>query len=126
MLCSVNDENLFDDCLSEQSQVLFEEGANGRARFVTAATFSTVVSKLEEIAKAVSFAVRKKDFSVSLEGSMDGVKGPSTIAVEIFELTPSLRVVEVMRKGGDRVEYEEFCNKELRPGLLSLNNEKGR
>ncbi|KAG6419252.1 hypothetical protein SASPL_121468 [Salvia splendens] len=153
-LCSVNDENLFDDCLSEQSQSesdsepeikrkpaslnafdiisfssgfdlsgLFEEGANGRARFVTAATFSTVVSKLEEIAKVVSFTVRKKDFRVSLEGSSDGVKGPLTIAAEIFELTPSLRVVEVMRKGGDRVEYEEFCNKELRPGLLSLNNE---
>ncbi|KAL1560338.1 CBL-interacting serine/threonine-protein kinase 12 [Salvia divinorum] len=153
-LCSVNDENLFDDCLSEQSQSesdsepeikrkpaslnafdiisfssgfdlsgLFEEGANGRARFVTAATVSTVVSKLEEIAKVVSFTVRKKDFRVSLEGSRDGVKGPLTIAAEIFELTPALRVVEVMRKGGDRLEYEEFCNKELRPGLLSLTME---
>ncbi|GFP91702.1 cbl-interacting serine/threonine-protein kinase 12 [Phtheirospermum japonicum] len=99
---------------------LFEEGSDGGARFVTGAPVSAVISKLEEIAKIVSFTVRKKDCRVSLEGSRDGVKGPLTIAVEIFELTPSLRVVEVKRKGGDRVEYEEFCNNELKPGLQSL------
>ncbi|XP_057764127.1 CBL-interacting serine/threonine-protein kinase 12-like [Salvia miltiorrhiza] len=150
-LCNVDDEDLFEDCLSQQSlsesdseleirrkpaslnafdiisfsrgfdlSGLFEEGANSGARFVTAAPVSTIISKLEEIAKVVSFTVRKKDCRVSLEGLRNGVKGPLTIAAEIFELTPSLRVVEVMRKGGDRLEYEDFCNKELRPGLLSL------
>ncbi|KAK6133536.1 hypothetical protein DH2020_032665 [Rehmannia glutinosa] len=99
---------------------LFEEGSDGGARFVSGAPVSTIISKLEEIAKITSFAVRKKDCRVSLEGSRDGVKGPLTIAAEIFELTPSLRVVEVKRKGGDRTEYEEFCNNELKPGLQSL------
>ncbi|KAK6133524.1 LOW QUALITY PROTEIN: hypothetical protein DH2020_032738 [Rehmannia glutinosa] len=96
---------------------LFEEGSDGGARFVSGAPVSTIIS---EIAKITSFAVRKKDCRVSLEGSRDGVKGPLTIAAEIFELTPSLRVVEVKRKGGDRTEYEEFCNNELKPGLQSL------
>ncbi|KAL0398454.1 UNVERIFIED_CONTAM: CBL-interacting serine/threonine-protein kinase [Sesamum radiatum] len=99
---------------------LFEEGADGGARFVSGAPVPNIISKLEEIAKVVSFTVRKKDCRVSLEGSKDGVKGPLTIAAEIFELTPSLRVVEVKKKGGDRVEYEEFCDRELKPGLLSL------
>ncbi|KAL2473694.1 CBL-interacting serine/threonine-protein kinase 12 [Forsythia ovata] len=98
---------------------LFEEGTDG-ARFVSGAPVSNIISKLEEIAKVVSFSVRKKDCRVSLEGSREGVKGPLTIAAEIFELTPSLRVVEVKKKGGDRVEYEEFCNQELKPGLQSL------
>ncbi|KAL2524265.1 CBL-interacting serine/threonine-protein kinase 12 [Abeliophyllum distichum] len=98
---------------------LFEEGTDG-ARFVSGAPVSNIISKLEEIAKVVSFSVRKKDCRVSLEGSREGVKGPLTIAAEIFELTPSLRVVEVKKKGGDRVEYEEFCNRELKPGLQSL------
>ncbi|KAG6407269.1 hypothetical protein SASPL_130255 [Salvia splendens] len=151
-MCSVNDEDVFEDCLSELSQSesdselkirrklpslnafdiisfsrgfdlsgLFEEGgANSGTRFVTTASVSTVISKLEEIASVVSFTLRKNDFRVSLEGSRNGVKGPLTIVAEIFELTPLLRVVEVMRKGGDRLEYEEFCNKILRPGLLSL------
>ncbi|KAH6820821.1 CBL-interacting protein kinase 12 [Perilla frutescens var. hirtella] len=99
---------------------LFDDGSDGGARFVSGAPVSTIISKLEEIAKVVSFAVRKKDCRVSLEGSRDGVKGPLTIAAEIFELTPSLRVVEVKKKGGDRKEYEEFCKNELKPGLQSL------
>ncbi|KAG9133770.1 hypothetical protein Leryth_018373 [Lithospermum erythrorhizon] len=65
---------------------------------------------------------RKKDCRISLEGSREGAKGPLAIAAEIFELTPSLRVVEVKKKGGDKLEYEEFCNRELKPGLLGLQN----
>ncbi|KAM0048929.1 putative protein kinase CAMK-CAMKL-CHK1 family [Helianthus debilis subsp. tardiflorus] len=98
---------------------LFEDGGE-ESRFVTGASVSTIISKLEEIAKEVRFSVRKKDFRVSLEGSREGVKGPLTIVVEIFELTPSLRVVEVKKKGGDRMEYDEFFDRELRPGLRTL------
>ncbi|KAH9797353.1 CBL-interacting serine/threonine-protein kinase 12 [Citrus sinensis] len=98
---------------------LFEEGGEG-ARFVSGAPVSKIITKLEEIAKVVSFTVRKKDCRVSLEGSREGVKGPLTIATEIFELTPKLVVVEVKKKGGDKGEYEEFCNKELKPGLENL------
>ncbi|KAJ4703669.1 Non-specific serine/threonine protein kinase [Melia azedarach] len=102
---------------------LFDEGGEG-SRFVSGAPVSKIISKLEEIAKVVSFTVRKKDCRVSLEGSREGVKGPLTIAAEIFELTPKLVVVEVKKKGGDRGEYEEFCNKELKPGLENLSLEE--
>ncbi|XP_041027763.1 CBL-interacting serine/threonine-protein kinase 12-like [Juglans microcarpa x Juglans regia] len=98
---------------------LFEEGGE-EARFVSGAPVSKIISKLEEIATLVSFTVRKKDCGVSLEGSTGGVKGPLTIAAEIFELTPSLVVVEVRKKGGDKGEYEEFYNRELKPGLQNL------
>lgn len=98
---------------------LFEEKGD-EARFVSAAPVSKIISKLEEVAHLVSFTVRKKDCRVSLEGFREGVKGPLTIAAEIFELTPSLVVVEVKKKGGDKVEYEKFCNSELRPALENL------
>ncbi|KAM1138760.1 hypothetical protein ACFX2I_036527 [Malus domestica] len=98
---------------------LFEERGE-EPRFVSGAPVSTIISKLEEIAKVVSFSVRKKDCRVSLEGSREGVKGPLTIAAEIFELTPKLVVLEVKKKAGDRAEYEQFCNTELRPGLQNL------
>ncbi|CAB4276254.1 unnamed protein product [Prunus armeniaca] len=98
---------------------LFEERGE-EARFVSGAPVSTIISKLEEIAKVVSFSVRKKDCRVSLEGSREGVKGPLTIAAEIFELTPSLVVLEVKKKAGDKAEYDQFCNTELRPGLQNL------
>ncbi|KAF8110217.1 hypothetical protein N665_0086s0055 [Sinapis alba] len=98
---------------------LFEEGGQG-ARFVSAAPVTKIISKLEEIANVAKFTVRKKDWSVRLEGCREGAKGPLTIKVEIFELTASLVVVEVKKKGGFIEEYEEFCNKELRPQLEKL------
>ncbi|MQL75453.1 hypothetical protein Taro_007828 [Colocasia esculenta] len=98
---------------------LFEERGE-ESRFISGEPVSKIISKLEEIAKVVSFSVRKKDCQVSLEGTREGVKGPLTIAAEIFELTPSLVVVEVRKKAGDRGEYEEFCNNELKPGLRNL------
>ncbi|EOA15224.1 hypothetical protein CARUB_v10028618mg [Capsella rubella] len=104
---------------------LFEDDGEG-SRFVSGAPVATIISKLEEIAKIVSFTVRKKDCKVSLEGSREGSKkGPLAIAAEIFELTPALVVVEVKKKGGDKLEYDEFCNKELKPKLQNLSSENG-
>ncbi|KAJ1426133.1 Serine/threonine-protein kinase, active site [Sesbania bispinosa] len=70
------------------------------------------------------FEEKGDEARVSLEGSREGVKGPLTIAAEIFELTPSLVVVEVKKKGGDKAEYEKFCNSELKPALESLMMEE--
>ncbi|KAK1326720.1 CBL-interacting serine/threonine-protein kinase 12 [Acorus calamus] len=98
---------------------LFEETGE-EARFVSGEPVGKIISKLEEIAKVVSFTVRKKDCRVSLEGSREGEKGPLTIAAEIFELTPSLVMVEVKKKAGDSGEYKEFCARDLKPGLRNL------
>ncbi|KAJ3695741.1 hypothetical protein LUZ60_001118 [Juncus effusus] len=95
---------------------LFEERGN-EVRFVSGEPVFEIIKKLEEIAKVVSFSVRRKDWRVSMEGTREGEKGPLTIGVEIFELTPSLVVVEVKKKAGDKGEYEEFCAKELKPGM---------
>ncbi|XP_045821098.1 CBL-interacting serine/threonine-protein kinase 12-like [Trifolium pratense] len=102
---------------------LFEEKGD-EARFVSSASVPKILSKLEEVAQLVQFNVRKKDCRVSLEGSREGAKGPLTIAAEVFELTSSLVVVEVKKKGGDRVEYEKFLNTELKPALHSLTVEE--
>ncbi|XP_026660371.2 CBL-interacting protein kinase 19-like isoform X2 [Phoenix dactylifera] len=98
---------------------LFEERGE-ESRFISGEPVSKIISKMEEIANLVSFTVRKRDYRVSLEGTREGEKGPLTIAAEIFELTPSLVVVEVKKKAGDKDEYEEFWNKELKPGLQNL------
>ncbi|KAK9227532.1 hypothetical protein WN943_012585 [Citrus x changshan-huyou] len=44
----------------------------------------------------------------------------SKIITKLEEIAKVLVVVEVKKKGGDRGEYEEFCNKELKPGLENL------
>lgn len=100
-------------------------GENGEeARFLSHAPVSRILSKLEEIAKVAKFTVRKKGCRLSLQGSRESVKGPLVVAAEVFELTPSLVVLELKRNGGDRGEYEEFCFKELKPGLHDLMQEE--
>ncbi|KAG6502390.1 CBL-interacting protein kinase 19-like [Zingiber officinale] len=89
-------------------------------RFLSKESVATIISKLEEIAKVVSFTVRRNDSGASLEGTREGEKGPLTIGAEIFELTPSIVVVEVKKKAGDSEAYEEFWRKELKPGLQHL------
>ncbi|KAL2930888.1 CBL-interacting serine/threonine-protein kinase 12 [Bienertia sinuspersici] len=101
---------------------LFDDDGEG-SRFVSGAPVSNIISKLEEIAQVVSFTVKKKDCRVSLEGSREGSKGPLAVQAEIFELTPSLCMVEVKKQGGDKDEYEEFCNRELKPGLQNLGSD---
>lgn len=98
---------------------LFEEGAN-EARFVTGAPVADIMARVEEVGRLVSLSVRKKDCRVSLEGSVEGEKGPLTIAAEIFELTPSLSVLEVKHKAGHSHEFNHFCNHQLRPLIDTL------
>jgi hypothetical protein len=49
---------------------LFEEGGE-EVRFVLGEPVSKIISKLEEVAKVVSFTVRNKDCRVSLEGERE-------------------------------------------------------
>ncbi|XP_042429780.1 CBL-interacting protein kinase 19-like [Zingiber officinale] len=98
---------------------LFEEKAE-MTRFLSKEPVPAIVSKLEDIAKVVSLKVRKKGSQINLEGTRESEKGPLTIGVDVYELTPSIVVVEVKQKAGDGEEYEEFCNKVLKPGLQDI------
>lgn len=98
---------------------LFEEKGD-EVRFVSTEPMPDILTKLEDIAKLKSFKLRRKDWRICLEGTREGVKGPLTIGAEIFELTPPLVMVEVKKKAGDNEEYEDFCNKELKPGMQHL------
>ncbi|OVA07259.1 Protein kinase domain [Macleaya cordata] len=101
---------------------LFEKDneRKSESRFTTTKPASAIVSKLEEIAEMESFKVKKKDGMVKLQGSKSGRKGHLAIDAEIFEVTPSFYVVEVKKAAGDTLEYQKFCNQELRPSLKDI------
>ncbi|KAF8409066.1 hypothetical protein HHK36_005138 [Tetracentron sinense] len=90
------------------------------SRFTTKKSASTIVSKLEEIADMESFKVKKKDGTVKLQGNKEGRKGQLAIDAEIFEVTPSFHVVEVKKAAGDTLEYQKFCDQELKPSLKDI------
>ncbi|KAJ6746190.1 NON-SPECIFIC SERINE/THREONINE PROTEIN KINASE [Salix koriyanagi] len=102
---------------------LFEEKKReekGELRFATTRPASSVISKLEEVARAGNFNVKKSDSKVRLQGQERGRKGKLAIAADIFAVTPSLLVVEVKKDNGDTLEYNQFCSKELRPALKDI------
>jgi 5'-AMP-activated protein kinase catalytic alpha subunit len=89
-------------------------------RFATTRPASSVISKLEEVAKSMKFNVKKSESIVRLQGQESGRKGKLAIAAEIFAVTPSFLVVEVKKDNGDTLEYNQFCSKELRPALKDI------
>ncbi|XP_054807459.1 CBL-interacting serine/threonine-protein kinase 6-like [Prosopis cineraria] len=89
-------------------------------RFVTTRPASSVISKLEEVAKAERFNVKKSDTRVRLQKQECGRKGKLAIAADIYAVTPSFLVVEVKKDNGDTLEYNQFCSKELRPALKDI------
>ncbi|KAK7281506.1 hypothetical protein RIF29_09564 [Crotalaria pallida] len=89
-------------------------------RFATTSSASSVISRLEEVAKAVKFDVKKSESKVRLQGQERGRKGKLAIAADIYPVTPSFFVVEVKKDHGDTLEYNQFCSNELRPGLKDI------
>ncbi|XP_061355055.1 CBL-interacting serine/threonine-protein kinase 6-like isoform X1 [Gastrolobium bilobum] len=101
---------------------LFEEEKKEEKemRFATTRPASSVISKLEEVAKAVKFDVKKSVNKVRLQGKDHGRKGKLAIAADIYAVTQSFSVVEVKKDNGDTLEYNQFCSKELRPALKDI------
>lgn len=102
---------------------LFEENKKKEKehmRFVTTRPASSLISKLEEVAKTSNFSVKKSDSCVRLQGQVIGRKGKLGIAADIFAVTNSFLVMEVNKASGDTLEYNQFCSKKLRPALKDI------
>lgn len=101
---------------------LFEEPcARKETRFVSSKPASTIITKLEELAKRLKLKVSKKDRGLfKFEGTKEGRKGILSIEAEIFELTPCFHLVEVNKSNGDTLEYKKVLDEGVRPGLQDI------
>ncbi|KAK1428613.1 hypothetical protein QVD17_17452 [Tagetes erecta] len=101
---------------------LFEEhGKKTEARFTIWRRASVVITKLEEIGKSLGMKVSKREAGLlKLDAAKEGKKGMLSINAEIFELTPSLHLVEVKKSNGDTLEYQKVLNEGLRPALQDI------
>ncbi|VAH64122.1 unnamed protein product [Triticum turgidum subsp. durum] len=95
------------------------EHKTSEARFSSKETTTVIVSKLGKIAEAgrFSFKLNKEKGRVELEGSQDGRKRALALEAEIFEVAPSVHVVEMRKTGGDSLEFQDFYKQELKPSL---------
>ncbi|KAL6845533.1 hypothetical protein ACP4OV_025028 [Aristida adscensionis] len=97
---------------------MFDAEHRPEARFATRETTTAIVSKLEEIAGTTKLSLKLKEKGrVAMEGSQQGRRGALALEAEIFEVAPSVHVVEMRKTGGDSLEYREFYNQDLKPSL---------
>ncbi|XP_024520155.1 CBL-interacting protein kinase 23 [Selaginella moellendorffii] len=101
---------------------LFEkqkEPVKRESRFASVCPANQIISKIEEAARPLGFDVRKQDYKMKLLGSKSGRKGQLSVATEVFEVAPSLFMVEMRKAGGDTLEYTAF-HKDLYVGLEDI------
>ncbi|GAB2272098.1 CBL-interacting protein kinase 18 [Dionaea muscipula] len=102
---------------------LFEEKEQQKkqVRFTAAQSASSIITKLEEMAKRLKMKVKKKEGGLmKFEGSKEGRKGVLGFEAEIFEFTPTLHMVEMKKSGGDTLEYQKILEQEIRPALKDI------
>ncbi|KAH9747989.1 CBL-interacting serine/threonine-protein kinase 23 [Citrus sinensis] len=78
-------------------------------RFTSKRPVNEIISKIEEAASPLGFDVKKNNFKLKLQGEKTGRKGHLSVATEIFEVAPSLYMVELRKSGGDTLEFHKVC-----------------
>ncbi|XP_059642430.1 CBL-interacting serine/threonine-protein kinase 23-like [Cornus florida] len=88
-------------------------------RFTSRCPADEIISKIEEAATPMGFDVKKNKYKMKLQGEKTGRKGHLNVATEIFEVAPSLYMVELRKSGGDTLEFHKFY-KNLSTGLKDI------
>ncbi|XP_065860073.1 CBL-interacting serine/threonine-protein kinase 9 [Euphorbia lathyris] len=92
-------ENLF----GKQSGIVKRETS-----FASHSPANEIMSKIEEAAKPLGFNVDKRNYKMKLKGDKSGRKGQLSVSTEVFEVAPSLHMVELRKVGGDTLEFHKF------------------
>ncbi|GMN42823.1 hypothetical protein TIFTF001_012027 [Ficus carica] len=99
---------VFNDSKSFNLENLFEKQAGlvkRETRFTSRRPANEIMDKIEEAAKPLGFNVRKQNYKMKLKGDKTGRKGHLSVATEVFEVAPSLHMVELRKTGGDTLEF---------------------
>ncbi|KAK4482783.1 hypothetical protein RD792_009953 [Penstemon davidsonii] len=85
-----------------------EPGFKRETRFTSRRPANEIINKIEQAAKPLGFDVHKKNYKMRLENSKAGRKGNLNISTEVFQVAPSLHMVEVRKAKGDTLEFHKF------------------
>ncbi|PQQ21734.1 CBL-interacting serine/threonine-protein kinase 9 isoform X1 [Prunus yedoensis var. nudiflora] len=88
-------------------------------RFTSQRPANEIMNKIEEAAKPLGFNVHKKNYKMKLQGDKHGRKGHLSVATEVFEVAPSVHMVELRKTGGDTLEFHKFY-KNFSSGLQDI------
>ncbi|XP_007033570.2 PREDICTED: CBL-interacting protein kinase 2 [Theobroma cacao] len=120
--CNLNAFDIISFSAGFDLSSLFEEKETmKKVRFTSNKAASTIITKLEDIAKRLKLKIKKKDGGLlKIEGFREGRKGVLGIDAEIFEITPFFHLVEVKKSSGDTLEYQNVIKQDIRPALSDI------
>lgn len=101
---------------------LFKEqksSPKSETRFTSKHPASEILGKMTALASAFGFRVKKNNYKIKMQNENPGRKGRLTVASEVFEVGPSLFMVDLKKTSGDTLEYKDFQNK-LSVGLKDI------
>ncbi|XP_064943678.1 CBL-interacting protein kinase 24-like isoform X3 [Musa acuminata AAA Group] len=92
-----------------------EEYVNRQTRFVSRQPAKTIIATIEAVAESIGFKVHSQNYKMRLEGVSTIKMHQLAVVLEVFEVAPSLFMVDVRKVSGDTLEYHKFyknlCNK---------------
>ncbi|TVU37154.1 hypothetical protein EJB05_10454 [Eragrostis curvula] len=94
----LNLENLFDS----------DKKYKRETRFTSQCPPKEIITRIEEAAKPLGFDIQKKNYKMRMENPKAGRKGNLNVATEVFQVAPSLHVVELKKSNGDTLEFQNF------------------
>jgi len=79
-----------------------------QTRFISRKPAKVIISKMESAASSLGFRNQTRNYKMRLEGLTSNKTGQIAVALEVFEVAPSVFMVEVRKAVGDTLEYHKF------------------
>ncbi|GAV78526.1 Pkinase domain-containing protein/NAF domain-containing protein [Cephalotus follicularis] len=107
-----------------------EDASERKIRFTSNHSAKDLLEKIENIVTGMGFVVQKRNGMLKVMQEHKGHKcvGSLSVAAEVFEISPSLYVVELRKLYGDSSVYRQLCKKlsndlgvPSNPGLLTAS-----
>ncbi|KAK8535155.1 hypothetical protein V6N12_056685 [Hibiscus sabdariffa] len=79
-----------------------------QTRFVSRKPARVIISSVEAVAESMGLKVHTRNYKTRLEGRSSNKHGQFAVVLEVFEVVPSLFMVDVRKAAGDTLEYHKF------------------
>lgn len=79
-----------------------------QTRFVSREPAKVIISTIEAVAESMNLKVHTRHYKTRLEGISANKTAQFAVVLEVFEVAPSLFMVDVRKAAGDTLEYHKF------------------
>ncbi|KAL9255917.1 CBL-interacting serine/threonine-protein kinase 1-like protein [Drosera capensis] len=90
-----------------------EDASERKIRFTSNLSHKELIERIEDTVRGMGFIVHKKNGKLKVVKEQLGYRSPGSLSVaaEVFEISPSLYVVELRKSHGDTSVYRQLCRK---------------